>query len=134
MNFTVAERSGTKKGWTYNADWVKQALLHEGLFDAVLITFPPAPVAVAYRRPRPVDARATAAEQQVVVQLISLRRRPAVNPVCGRAFDGEHNSAVIVCRENVPSKAVVVWFPPNRRVLRDMHVYISTQTSEGNKI
>ena len=119
---------------TYDSHWVKQALLDKGFFDAVLITLPPAPVAVAHCFPRPVDVCATAAEQQVIVPLIFIHRRPAVDPPWGRAFDGEHDGAVIVCRKNVPSEAVVVRLPSNRRVLSRVGSHISCDRRLESKL
>ena len=112
-------REVRKNGQTYSPHRIKQALLDKGSLQTVLITFPATSVAIAYCFPRPVDARATAAKQQVVVYLILLRGRPGVDPLCVRAFDGEDDSVVIIRRENVPSEPIVVRLPANWRVLRN---------------
>jgi len=104
---------------THGPHRVKQALIDKDSLETVLITFPATLVAVAYCLPRPVDTRATAAKQQVVVHLMLLHGWPGVDPLCGRAFDGEDDSAAIIRRENVPSEPVVVRLPANWRVLRD---------------
>lgn len=102
---------------TYDSDGIKQALFYECFFYTVLITFPPATVAVTNSCPGPVDTCTTAAEQQVIVQLIFLRGWPATNQQRGRAFDGEHDGAVVVCSEDVSTETVVVRLPPDGRVL-----------------
>lgn len=111
-------RTVQKNDKTYGSDRVKQAFLDKGVLEAVLITFPAASVTVAHSRPRPVDTCAAAAEQQVIIELISFRGRPLVDPLGGRAFDGKDDSAVVICREYVPSEAVIIRLPPNGSVLR----------------
>ena len=112
-----APHGRTAKRHTYDSDRIKQTLFYKCLFYTVLITFPPATVAVTNCRPRPVDTCATAAEQQVIVQLIFLRGWPAVNQQRGRAFDGKHDGAVVVCSEDVSTETVIVRFPPDWLVL-----------------
>jgi len=112
-------REVRKDGQTYSPHRIEQALLDKGILETVLITFPATSVAIAYCFPRPADARATAAKQQVVVHLILIRGRPGVDPLCGRAFDGEDDGTVIIRRENVPSEPIVVRLPANWRVLRN---------------
>jgi hypothetical protein len=63
---------------TYDAGGVKQTLVDQGVLDALLVAFPVAAVAVAHGAPRPTDARTAATEQEVVVQLVLLCRRPSV--------------------------------------------------------
>ena len=98
-----------------------------------MITFPASSVAVAYCCPRPIDTCATAAEQQVIVQLIFFRRRPPVNPLGGRAFDGQDDSAVIIRRKDVPSEAVVIRLPPDRSVLRTSGPCISPRNPDSEE-
>jgi hypothetical protein len=57
------------------ADGIEQAVVNERLLDAISAALPAAAIAPADGRPRPVDARAAAAEQQVVVQLVFLDGR-----------------------------------------------------------
>ena len=64
---------------TYDASGVKQTLIDQSILNALLVAFPAAAVAVAHGAPRPANARATAAEQEVVVQLVLLCRRPSVD-------------------------------------------------------
>jgi hypothetical protein len=112
-----------KNGQTYRPHWVKEALLDKGSLETVLITFPATSVAITHCFPRPADACTTAAKQQIIVQLILLRGRPGVDPLCGRAFDGEDDSAVIIRREDVPSEPIVVRLPANWLVLRSRAIH-----------
>ena len=64
---------------TYDASGVKQTLIDQSLLNTLLVAFPAAAVAVAHGTPRPANARATATEQEVVIQLVLLCRRPSVD-------------------------------------------------------
>jgi hypothetical protein len=82
-----------------------------------LVALPASAVAVAHGSPGPADARATATEQEVVVHLVLLYGRPSANDRRGRALDGEYDGAVVLCRENVTSEAVVVGLPSDWHAL-----------------
>jgi len=62
---------------TYDASGVKQTLIDQSVLNALLAAFRAAAVAVAHSAPRPANARATATEQEVVVQLVLLCCRPS---------------------------------------------------------
>jgi len=82
-----------------------------------LVALPASAVAVAHGSPGPADARATATEQEVVVHLVLLYRRPSADDRRGRALDGEYDGAVVLRCEDVTSEAVVVGLPSNRHTL-----------------
>jgi hypothetical protein len=69
----------TEETETYNASGIKQTFVDQSVLNALLVTFPAAAVAVAHRAPRPANARATATEQEVVVQLVLLCRRSSID-------------------------------------------------------
>ena len=74
-------------------------------------------MAVAYGSPRPTDARATATEQEVVIQLVLLYGRSAVDDWDRRALDSEHHSAVVLRREHVAPEAIIIGLPSDRHTL-----------------
>ena len=82
--------------------------------------------AVAHGRPPATNARAAAAEEQVIVQLVLLYRRPSADDWYGRALDRERDGTVVRRRKDVPAEAVVVRLPPNWHALRP-----ATQRKEG---
>jgi len=63
---------------TYDASGVKQTLIDQSVLNTLLVAFPAAAVAIAHGPPRPSNARTTTTEQEVVVQLVLLCRRPSI--------------------------------------------------------
>ena len=94
---------------------IEKALRNQCLLQASLVAFPAALVATAHRRPRPINMRTAAAEQQVVVQLVLLRRHAARAEHPRRsAFDGDDDGRIIWRREHMPPEPVRVRIPPKR--------------------
>jgi hypothetical protein len=102
---------------TYDAGGVKQTLIYQSVLDAFLVALPGATVAVAHGSPRPPDSRATATEQEVVVQLVLLHRRPSADKRRRCALDREYDGAVVLRRKDIPSEAIVVGLPSNWHTL-----------------
>lgn len=83
-----------------------------------------------HHRPRPVDPGATAAKQQIVVQLVLLARRPgAPEHRRRRAFDRQHDRRVIWRREDVAAEAVRVGCPTKGVLL-----YKNDDIRDGNAV
>ena len=120
MNDNVSTELSRRGEATHSSYRIKQTLLYQGIFYAILVALPPPAVAPAHGRPRPVDTRAAAAEEQVVVKLVLLRRRAAAsNKRGGRALDGKHDRRVVRRGKNVSAEAVVVRLPPERITLQN---------------
>ncbi|SRR6266403_1303659 len=117
-----------RRGDTHDTGGIKQALLNQSILDTCFVTFPVAAVAVTYGSPCPTDTCTTAAEQEVVVQLVFLYRGSAADEWGGRALDSEHHRAVVLRREYVSPEAVIIGFPSDRHTLH----FKSTTTTTKN--
>ena len=84
---------------TYSADRVEQAFFDERFLYTVELALPTAAIATAYFRPRPVDMRATAAEEQVVcnTNFNKKARRQRKAPVHVK-YIGTHHSICLSSR------------------------------------
>lgn len=109
---------------------IKQALVRQGLAQTRLITLPPPAMTPTHHRPRPVNPRATAAKQQIVIQLILFSRRPtaAAKYPSRSTLDGEHDRPIVRRRKDVPTKPVRLGFPPKRIALP--RISVSTQSHQ----
>lgn len=104
---------------THSRNRIEQAVLDQRVLHAAHVALPPAAVAVAHGRPRPVHPRAAAAKEQVVVPLVLRRGGPAApEETRGRALDGEHDRRVVRRREDVAAEAVCVGLPAERIALQ----------------
>jgi hypothetical protein len=107
---------GGKRG-AHNASRVEEAVVDQSILDAVLVALPVSAEAVAHGRPPAADARAAAAKEQVVVQLVLLYRWSTADERDGRALDRERDGAIVIRRKDITAEAIVVWLPPNRHTL-----------------
>lgn len=62
---------------TYSSNTVKQRFVNQRLLHTILLALPSASMTIADGRPRPVDPGAATTEQEIIVQLIFLRRASA---------------------------------------------------------
>ena len=97
------------------------------------MTFQVSPEAVAHGRPPAADARAAAAEEKVVVQLVFLYRRTPANDRDRRALDGKHDSAIVLRRKHISTEAVVVRLPPDGHALSPADVSSAFLDEQTNK-
>ena len=98
---------------TYSSNVVEQALLRERALQARLVALLPAAVAAAHGRPGPVDVRAAAAEEQIIIEFILLYcRSTAAYKTRRSAFNGQNHRGVVGCCEDMSSEAVCIWLPP----------------------
>ena len=100
---------------THCTNRIKQGLLRQRLRQASLITLPPSSMTPTHRRPRPIDAGATTAKQQVIVQPVLLSRRTATPKQRRRGtLDGDHDGRIIRGCKDVATKPIRVGFPTKR--------------------
>lgn len=110
----------------YHSYRVKQAVLHESVLDTVLITLVSPSETLAHRTPCPVYVCTTAAEQQVVVELVfAYCRTSASEKTRTSAFDRQDRSSIIRRQKDVSSKSVRVWLPANLVVLAHFATAVS---------
>lgn len=93
--------------------------MDEGVGQAGVIASPIARIAMAHLAEYPGDVHACTAtrEEQVVIELILLRRRALE----GRALDRQYDRGIVWGQEDVPAKPVRLVFPSEGEALHSTH-------------
>ena len=98
---------------THGAYRVEQTVLCQRLLQTINIALSTSTIATADWRPRPIDASAAATEEQIVVELVLLRRgTPTTNEGGRGTLDGEDDSLVVWSSKDMSAETVIVGLPP----------------------